>query len=98
MNSDSAEVVQAKRLVDVLKQAGFVFERTAPGVDGPLVGRRMSGRWVDMVRIEGFSRGCHAWRQRRSLVIVPDAAAVDRRISGGAIAVLSEVSTWQTPS
>jgi hypothetical protein len=32
-----------------------------PGPDGPLVGRRVSDGWVDVIHIEGFSHDCSAW-------------------------------------
>ena len=37
MGADSPDVVTAKCLLDQLKQLGFVFQRIAPGEDGPLV-------------------------------------------------------------
>lgn len=95
---ESPDLAAAKRLVDDLKAAGFRFERTAPGVDSPLLGHRVSGRWVDTIYIEGFSRDCMAWRQRRSLLVVPGEGIVDRRVSGGALSVLGEVTTWETDS
>jgi hypothetical protein len=95
---DSPDLAQAKRLLDNLKAAGFQFERTAPGEDAPLRGHRVTGRWVDTVHIEGFSHDCMAWRQRRSLLIVPGEGVVERRVSGGALTVLGEVVTWETDS
>lgn len=93
---DSPDLARAKRLLDDLKRRGFRFERTAPGQDAPLVGRRVSGQWVDTIRIEGFSRDCAAWRQRRSALIVPGGAGVrDRQVSGSALTVLGEVLTWE---
>lgn len=92
---DPPDLAQAKRLLDDLKGRGFQFERTAPGQDGPLLGRRVSDRWVDTIQIEGFSRDCVAWRERRSALIVPGGAARDRRVSGGALTVLGEVATWE---
>jgi hypothetical protein len=55
MGTDSPDVVIAKRLLDHLKLCGFEFWRSAPGEDGPLVGNRVSGNWVDTIHIEGFS-------------------------------------------
>jgi hypothetical protein len=49
-------VVITKRLLDHAKLHGFEFRRVAPGEDGPLVGNRVSGDWVDLIHIEGFSR------------------------------------------
>lgn len=94
MGADSPDLARAKQLVDELKTLGFVFARTAPGPDGPLMGRRMDEEWIDFVYLEGFSHDCIAWRQRRSPLIVPGAGVVERRISGGAVAVLAEVRTW----
>ncbi|MGH3932433.1 MAG: hypothetical protein ACRDTF_20940 [Pseudonocardiaceae bacterium] len=91
---DSPDVVMAKRLLDDLKARGFQFQRTAPGDDGPLMGYRVIDHWVDMIYIEGFSHDCLAWRQRRSSLIVPEKGLMERRISGGALTVLSEVLAW----
>lgn len=95
MSADSPDLVAAMRILDGLKAAGFRFERMAPGEDGPLLGRRVTERWVDHVYIEGFSRDCMAWRQRRSPLIVPGAGVAERRVSGGALSVLGEVATWE---
>jgi len=77
MTADSPDLVIAKRLLDHLKLRGFEFRRTALGVDAPLVGRRVSDDWVDTIQIEGFSRGCFAWRQRVSSLIVPGDGLVE---------------------
>ncbi|MGH3798141.1 MAG: hypothetical protein ACRDSP_25095 [Pseudonocardiaceae bacterium] len=95
---DSPAVVRAKQLLDELKVAGFVFQRTAPGVDGPLMGRRITEEWVDFVYVEGFSQDCMGWRQRRSPLIVAGEGMVERRIVGGALSVLGEVLSWETES
>lgn len=95
---DSLDLAQAKRLLDSLKVAGFRFQRTGPGEDGPPLGLRTTERWVDAVHIEGFSCDCTAWPQRRSLLIVPGAGVIEREISGGALAVLGEVVTWDADS
>ncbi len=71
MGDDSPDVVIAKRLLDYAKLCGFEFQRIALGEDGPFVGNRVSGDWVDIVHIEGFSRDCLALRQRTSPLIVP---------------------------
>jgi hypothetical protein len=97
MGVDSPDVVIAKRLLDHAKLRGFEFRRAAPGEDGPLVGQRMSGDWVDIVHIAGFSRDCMAVRQRTSSLVVPGGALVERRVAGSALDVLSEALTWDPP-
>lgn len=97
MGVDSPDVVIAKRLLDHAKLRGFAFRRAAPGEDGPLVGQRMSGDWVDIVHIAGFSRGCVAVRQRTSSLIVPEGALVERRVEGSALNVLNQILTWEPP-
>ncbi|MGH3753786.1 MAG: hypothetical protein ACRDRP_14020 [Pseudonocardiaceae bacterium] len=90
---DSPDVVIAKGLLDQAKLGGFAFRRTAPGEDGPLVGHRAGGDWVDVLHIAGFSRDCLAVRQRTSSLILPGGALVQRRVEGSAI----EVLTWEPP-
>ncbi|MGH3671161.1 MAG: hypothetical protein ACRDSH_11070 [Pseudonocardiaceae bacterium] len=92
---DSADVTLAKRLLDYAKQRGFVFQRAAPGEDAPLVGNRVSGNWVDLIHIEGFSRDCFAWRKQVSSLIVPGNSLVERRVDGSVFEVLNEVLTWE---
>ena len=94
MQTDSADVVIAKRLLDHLKFRGFQFQRVAPGEDGPLVGQRVCGNFLDLVHIEGFSAGCFAWRKRMSSLIVPGEVLIERRTHGHALTVLNEVLTW----
>lgn len=94
MGADSPDLVIAKRLLDELKLRGFEFRRSAPGVDGPLVGNRISGDSVDLIHIEGFSRDCFAWRKRTSSLIVPGGALVERQVEGSALDVLNKVLTW----
>jgi hypothetical protein len=96
MQTDSPDLVIAKRLLDHLKLHGFQFQRAAPGEDGPLVGKRVSGDWLDLIHIEGFSRDCFAWRKRTSSLIVPGEALVERRVHGPALTVLNDVLTWET--
>jgi hypothetical protein len=96
MGTDSADLLMAKQLLDHLKQCGFQFQRAAPGEDGPLVGSRVIGDWVDLIHIEGFSRDCFAWRNRTSSLIVPGEGLVERRVQGHALAVLNDVLTWKT--
>jgi len=98
MSTDSPDVVVGKRLIDDLKVRGFQFGRTAPGPDGPLVGNRVTDRWVDTVYIDGFSSDCIVWRQRRTSLVVPSRGLIERRVAGGALIVLSEVATWETES
>ncbi|MGQ0778505.1 MAG: hypothetical protein ACT4NY_29530 [Pseudonocardiales bacterium] len=98
MGADSPDLVIAMRLLDHAKLRGFKFRRGAPGEDGPLVGSRVSGCWVDTIYIEGFSRDCFAWRKRRSSLIVSDDALVERRVDGDALGVLNEVLTWEMES
>lgn len=94
METDSPDVVAAKRLLDHAKLSGFTFRRMAPGADGPLVGYRVSDDRVDLIHLEGFSRDCFAWRKRTSSLIVPEDAQVERRVEGSALDVLHEVLTW----
>jgi hypothetical protein len=98
MGDDGPDVVIAKRLLDHAKLCGFEFHRIAPGEDGPLVGNRVSGSWVDIIHIEGFSHDCLALRQRASPLILPGAALVERRVDGSALDVLNEVLNWETGS
>ncbi len=95
MEADSPDVAIAKRLLDQLKLCGFQFQRIAPGEDGPLVGNRITGDWVDVIHIEGFSRECFAWRKRSWSLIVPGGGLVERRADGSALDVLNEVLTWE---
>jgi hypothetical protein len=91
---DSLDVVIATRLLDHAKQCGFTFWRASPGEDGPLVGHRIGGSWVDVIHIAGFSHDCLAVRQRSSSLTLPGDGSVDRRVEGSALDVLSEVLTW----
>jgi hypothetical protein len=91
---DSSDVAIAKRLLDQLKLDGFVFQRIAPGDDGPLVGNRVTDDYVDMIHIEGFSHDCFAFRQRNSSLIVPGCGLMERQAEGGALDVLNEVLIW----
>lgn len=93
--ADSPDVVVAKRLLDCAKQVGFMFQRAAPGEDGPLVGYRVSDDCVDLIHIEGFSRDCVACRKRISPLILFQDALVQRQIEGSALDVLNEVLTWE---
>lgn len=92
--TDSPDVTIAKRLLDDAKRGGFIFQRAAPGEDAPLVGYRLSDRWVDLIHIEGFSRDCFAWRKQMSSLIVSEDALVQCQVEGSAIDVLTQVLTW----
>lgn len=94
--ADSPDVVIAKRLLDYAKLGGFTFQRAAPGADAPLVGYRVCDDCVDLIHIEGFSRGCFAWRKRASSLIVPGEGLVERRVHGHALTVLNDVLAWET--
>ena len=95
MSADSPQLVIAKRLIDHLKLRGFQFQRTASGADAPLIGHRVSDDWSDTILIEGFSHGCHAWRQRASILIAPRDGLIERQVKGSARIVLNEVLTWE---
>lgn len=96
--ADSPDVVTAKQLLDRLRVGGFQFQRIGPGEDGPLVGTRVSGDYLVLIHIEGFSRDCCAWRQRSSSLIVPGGALVERQVQGSALDVLHEVLSWEPRS
>lgn len=95
MQAESADLVIAKLLLDHLKLPGFQFQRASSGVDSPLVGNRATGDWVDAIHIEGFSRGCFAWRKRTSSLIIPGEGLVECRVQGDALTVLNEVLAWE---
>ncbi|HEY2765085.1 MAG TPA: hypothetical protein VGJ13_13935 [Pseudonocardiaceae bacterium] len=95
MEADGPDLVIAKRLIDQLRHRGFQFRRIAPGPDGPLVGDRVCGDWVDTVHIEGFSRDCIAWRKRRSSLFVVGDGLIECRVDGSALTVLNEVLCWE---
>ncbi|MGB6163637.1 MAG: hypothetical protein WCF33_01880 [Pseudonocardiaceae bacterium] len=84
-----------KQLLDHARLCGFTFQRTAPGVDAPLVGHRVSDDWIDLIYIEGFSRDCSAWREWTfSLIVSQDELGqCQRRVEGSAVHVLNEVLT-----
>jgi hypothetical protein len=87
METDSPDLVIAKRLLDNLKVRGFEFRRAAPDEDGPLVGSRAGGDWIDMIRIAGFGRDCFAWRKRTTSLIVPGDGLIEHRVDGDALTV-----------
>ena len=95
--ADSPQLAAAKRLLDTAKQAGFAFERIAPGEDAPLRGVRRTPEWLDELYLAGFSepQSCTAIRRRRSSLIVLDGLPVAVRIRGDALTVLhTVVSGW----
>jgi hypothetical protein len=93
--ADGPELVAAKRLLDLAKDQGFVFQRIAPGEDGPLLGVRDSLDYYDKIYIGGFSSGCTATRARKSSLIVPGGLPVTDRVEGEALIVLyTVVSDW----
>lgn len=93
--ADSPQLAAAKRLLDAAKQAGFAFERIAPGEDAPLRGVRWTPEWLDELYLAGFSESCTAIRRRRSSLIVPGGLPVAARIRGDALTILhTVVSDW----
>ena len=97
MGVDSPDLVIATRLLDQAKHSGFVFQRAAPGEDGPLVGQRIGGSWIDVIHIAGFSHDCLAMQQRTSSLVLPWGGRVERHVEGSALEVLNEVLTWGPP-
>lgn len=95
VETDGSSVVTAKRLLDHAKLCGFKFMRVASGEDAPIVGHRASDEWVDLIRIEGFSGDCFAWRKRTSSLIVPEDKLIENQVAGSAIDVLNEALTWK---
>lgn len=92
--AENPDVLVGMRLLDAAKRHGFVFRRVAPGPDGPLEGVRQSAGWRDVIVLGGFSSGCHAWRERRSSLLVPSGSLVASRVCGDALNVLNTVLTW----
>jgi hypothetical protein len=93
--ADSPRLAAAKRLLDAAKDAGFAFQRIAPGPDGPLRGVRRSREWVDEIYLGGFTGCCTALRRRRWSLVVPGGLPVAARVDGDAIEVLhTVVAEW----
>ncbi|MBV9651738.1 MAG: hypothetical protein JO296_16600 [Pseudonocardiales bacterium] len=93
--ADNPDLMAAMRLLDAAKDAGFTFQRLAPGPDGPLRGMRESIAWQDEIYLGGFANACHATRRRRWSLIVPGGLPVTQRVDGGALTVLhTVVSDW----
>jgi hypothetical protein len=95
--SDSPDVVVAKQLLDQARLRGFTFQRVAPGMDAPLVGHRVSEEWIDLIRLEGFSGECSAWREWTSSLTVSPGELGQRphQVEGSAVEVLTEVLSWE---
>lgn len=95
--ADSPELAAAKRLLDTAKRDGFVFQRVAPGDDGPLFGTREGVDYRDTCYLGGFGYCCHATRARRSSLVVPGGLPITERVSGDALTVLQTVLfDWPT--
>src|SRR2546421_13097956 len=80
--ADSPDLAAAKRLLEAAKDAGFTFQRIAPGEDAPLRGVRQSTQWLDEIHLGGLwaPQSCTAIRRRRSSLVVVGAELV---IHGG---------------
>jgi hypothetical protein len=72
--ADGPELTAAKQLLDCASCQGFVFQRVAPGPDGPLCGVRETIEYRDTYYLGGFGAGCSATRARKSSLIVPGGA------------------------
>jgi len=92
---DSPDLAAAKRLLDAAKDAGFAFQRIAPGEDAPLRGVRQSTHWLDEIHLGGLwaPQSCTAIRRRRSSLVVPGGLPVAEQVSGDALIVLHTVVT-----
>jgi hypothetical protein len=89
--TDSPDLAAAMRLIDDAKARGFAFVRSAPGVDGPLLGVRETPEWCDVITIAGFHDSCSAQRLVRSSLVVPGGLPVTKQVSGDAVTVLHTV-------
>ena len=95
--ADSPELAAAKRLLDTAKRDGFVFQRVAPGDDGPLLGTREGADYRDTCYLGGFGDYCHATRARKSRLVIPGDLPITERVSGEALTVLQTVLfDWPT--
>lgn len=95
MSADGPQLRAAKRLIDLAKRQGFIFQRIAPGEDGPLFARRETIEYRDEIYLGGFGDSCHATRARKSSLIMPGGLPVTAQISGDALTVLHiVVSDW----
>jgi hypothetical protein len=97
MTTDSPDLVAAMRLLDRAKDAGFTFQRLAPGEDGPLIGGRETIEYRDQIYLAGFGDSCHATRVRKSNLLTPSGLPIIERVTGDAVTVLHTVVTdWPT--
>jgi hypothetical protein len=93
----SPQLAAAMRLLDAAKDAGFGFQRIAPGPDGPLLGTRQIPEFLDEIYVAGCGEpdSCTAIRRRRCSLIVPGGLPVTHRVTGDAITVLhTVVADW----
>lgn len=99
VTAQSPHLTAAMRLLDEAKAAGFMFLRTAPGEDAPLLGTRETTQWVDEIVLTGCSAegSCYVSRRGRSSLVVPGGLPLVREVSGDALEVLHTVVTdWGT--
>lgn len=94
--ADGPELTTAKRLLDLAKRQGFVFQRVAPGPDGPLFARRETIEYRNEIYIGGFAT-CATRSGPVSLpllcpvgCIVPSGLPVTERVTGDALTVVSD--------
>lgn len=93
--TDGPELAAAKRLLDLARDQGFIFQRIAPGEDGPLLGVRESLEYHDKIYLGDFYSDCTATRARKSSLIVPGGLPITDRVEGEALIVLyTVVSDW----
>ncbi|MGH3673339.1 MAG: hypothetical protein ACRDSH_22390 [Pseudonocardiaceae bacterium] len=96
MGADSPELAVAKRLLDLARDQGLVFQRVAPGEDGPLLGIRNTPNYHDKLYISDFYSGCSATQARRYSLIVPGGLLVTARVTGDVLTVLrTVVADWE---
>jgi hypothetical protein len=91
VGADGPELAATKRLLDLARDQGFVFQRVAPGEDGPLLGIRDSPEYHDKIYLGDFYSSCTATRARKSSLIVPGGLPVTARVEGEALIVLHTV-------
>ena len=98
VSADSPDLAAAKRLLDVAKSQGFVFQRIAPGPDGPLHGVRETTAYVETCYLGGFGDGCCATRARKYSLIVPSGLPITDRVTGDALTVLHVLVSYWAPT